>query len=347
LSQAEFRIRSPKALEDRGVDNFQVNPSGTGAFEFGEWIPDNKLVLNANKNYFVADRPHVDAIKFQHVPDHTVQLAMVRTGETDLVDDVKGYEVPLIEGSPKSKVSPYDSGRWRGATFDHDKEPWSNKAVRQAIAHAMDREKIVKSLLEGYGTPTHQAANVGWWSDPTLQVYEYSPEKAKAKLAEAGYLDGLTFPFWCQADNFGIQQCEVYQALLSEVGITFDIQLVPPSDFWGDIVLDKMNAWPDWSFPRGDADPDLRRRLHSKGNFQVVGYSNPKIDALFEEAASEFDIPKARKMYLEIQQMATEDIVNLPLWREQLFAGLSNEVQNWVFWGDTLLRFRDVWLKQQ
>ena len=347
LAQAEFRVRSPQALAQRGVDEFARNPSGTGPFRFREWIPDRRLVLERNPDYWVPDRPYLDGILFQHVPDHSVQIAMVRTGETDVVDDVTGTEVPLLEGSPNAKIASYDSGRWRGASFSHDREPWSSKALRQAIAYAFDRGRIIQGLLQGFGAPAYTNGNIGWWSDPEnprFKMYDYDPQMAREKLAEAGYPNGITFKFWCQADNFGIQQCETYQAILGEVGIILDIQLVPPSDFWSDVPARKSLAWPDWSFPRGDADPDLRRRIHSDGNFMVVGYSNPRVDALFDEAATVFDIPRAREMYFQIQEMAAEDVVNLPLWREKLFHGLSNSVQNWTFYGDTLLRFRDVWM---
>jgi peptide/nickel transport system substrate-binding protein len=327
-------------------DPYARNPVGTGPFMLEEWIPDSHLTLVKNPNYWEDGKPYLDKITFENVPQKSSQLAAIRTGAAELVDDVFGPDIPVLEGSDNVKIIPYVTKRWWSVVFDTNVEPFNNKALRQAVAYGLDREEIVKVHFEGQGGPAYMAG-VGWYDDPDWRIYEHSADKAKEKLAEAGYPDGITIPFWCEQSEVEIRLCEIEQAMLKEVGIELDLKPVPPSDWWADIAKGNIDFGRMAYYPRPDPDWVLRSILHSKGFYTgVASYSNPEVDKLIDDAVGIFDTSIAGPMYIQAQKIVFEDAPYISLYNEKVFVALNKKVHNFIWIPDTLLRLRELWIEK-
>src|SRR5262249_21196006 len=151
------------------------------------------VTLERFSDYWEKGKPYLDKIAVRVVPDPTVRLTMVRTGEVDIATDVDGKDVPALAGDPTVKVSEMKPpARWTALQWQVDKPPFNNKALRQAIALAIDRTELKDVLLRGTGEVARGPVLPGvWWFDPGFKGIQYDLEAARKKLAEAGYPNGF------------------------------------------------------------------------------------------------------------------------------------------------------------
>jgi len=349
LGERSGFMLSPAAVQKWGGGrdgDYAKNPSGTGAFKLSAWVPELKFVLERNDNYWEGGKPYLDRISFLPASDNSVRLAMIRTGEADIMDGVRSQDRPILERNPDVKVVEHEGGRYRGLRLSVDTEPWSNMALRHAIGFAIDRQALVDSYYAGAGRPAFSPEGAGWAYNPDIKILYYDPQKAREKLIEAGYPNGITFNYWCSSTASSIQLCETIQAMLAEVDINVDIVLVPASDYFRKQVA-RETHFNNTSFaPRADPHGRLHRVYYSTGASNVTGYNNPELDRLLDEAATIYDVAKAKELYDQIQRIIVEDATKVYTIHANEYAALSSKVQNFAWIPDLILRFRDLWLEQ-
>ncbi len=347
MTVSDFRIISPSAWEKYGMDNFGKNPAGTGPFKLKEWVVGDHITLERFDNYRETDKPYLDAIKFQNAADRTVQLAMLRTGETDFIRRIDPSDIPLVRNNPNLRVEPRNLGRWWGLIMDTSRDPWKNKALRQAIAYAVDRKTIADKYLGGYGHVAY-ILGLGWYGDSNYKIYEYNLQKAREKLVEAGYPNGVTFDYWCQGLDTEMRLCEMVQAMLADVKITAKIVTVPAADYWTDWLKGKLFFGLYRWAPRPDPDYVLRQMLHSTGETaKAMHYGNSEVDKLIDEAVGIYDQSKAASLYLRAQKTVFEgDVPYVTMATDDQIAAMSKRVQNWVWIPDGFARLGFIWLEK-
>lgn len=344
-------INSPTAVQKYNSyanrnGEYSRNPAGTGAFKFVEWVPDNRLIVARNDNYFEAGKPYLDSVIYQHVPDATVQLAMVRTGETDLLGFVDAKSIPLVNNNPALKVVSIPRSRTHFIGISTDVDPWSNKSLRAALAYAVDRDAIVKSYFVGQAQPAYSFISVGWGYNPNIKVYDYNIQKAKEKLVEAGYPNGVTLPYWCSSTTADLELCQIIQAQMKDANINLEIKQVLPADFWSSIVNRKTHFANRWRGARADSGRYMDQVFLSKGNGNVMGYNNPEVDKLLGEAALVYDLAKAKAIYDQAQRLVAEDVYGVLLVYTKEFYVLNKNVQNFVLIPDLYPRVTDLYFSK-
>ncbi len=346
MALADFRIISPTAWNKYGVDGFGKNPTGTGSFRLQKWEPASSLVVVRNDGYWEKGKPYLDAVAFQNVADKGVQLAMLRTGETDFIQMIDPSQVALLKNNPNVVVEPRVTKRWWSFLINTKADPFTSKAIRQAVAYSLDRKTLVDIWLDGWGEPAYMAG-VGWYDDPNYRIYEFDLAKAKQKLTESGNPNGFSFVYSCEANDVEVRLCELTQAMLAKVGIQAKISLVPSSDYWADVSKGKFNFAELRYVPRPDPDFVLRDILHSKGGYtKVTGYSNPEVDKLIDEAAGTYDVAKSGPMYIKAQKMLFEDVPYVTLFNNSQIAAMSGKVKGFRWIPDTFTRYRDFRLEK-
>lgn len=347
LSMAYFRIISPTAWEKLGKDGFSRNPVGSGPFKLKDWVVGSSVTLGKNGNYWEPGKPYLDAIKFIDAPDKIIRTALLRTGEADLLDEVEGREVDLLKTSPNVKLVTHESGRWIAIGIDSKKKPWDSLALRQAATYAIDKQKIVDTWLEGKGRVGY-TLGVGWYATPPdYKPYQYNLQKAKEKLVEAGYAQGLTVDYQCRSIDVELQLCEMVQSMLGQIGIKTNIVPVIMANWYIEREADRISFGYIGAFPRPDPDVQLRSNLHSSGNYaKKIGLKNPEVDKLLDEAIGIYDTAKAGALYIKAQQLAFDEAKDITLFHPTVYAGLNKKVQNFVWIPDTLVRLRDIWIEK-
>ena len=206
------------------IDDIKTNPVGTGAFKFTNWVQGDRIDLTRNADYW--GTPAVlNTATFKFISDPTAAFASVMAEDVDAFISFPAPEnIPQFEADPRFQVL---VGSTEGETIlstNNKQPPFDDVRVRQALAHAIDRQAIVDGAMFGYGTPigSHFAPHNPAYLDLTANS-AFDPEKSKALLAEAGMSDGFTTTLHLPPPSYARRGGEIIAAQLAEVGIKAEI----------------------------------------------------------------------------------------------------------------------------
>jgi len=266
LAWGDAVIVAPESIE-----NIKQAPVGTGAFKFANWVQGDNITLEKNADYW-GTPAKLDKVTFKFISDPTAAFAAVMAEDVDVFAGYPAPEnVPQFEADPRFQVI---VGNTEGETIlstNIKMPPFDNVKVREAMAHAIDRQAIIDGAMFGLGTPigTHFAPHNPDYVDLTAGS-AYDPEKAKALLAEAGFAEGFTTTLKLPPPSYARRGGEIIAAQLREVGIQTEItnlewaqwleEVFKGKDFGLTIVshTEPMDigiyARPDYYFQYDDAD---------------------------------------------------------------------------------------------
>jgi peptide/nickel transport system substrate-binding protein len=246
-------IVPPKYLAQVGDAGFAVKPVGTGPYKFVEWVKDERLVLEANKDYH-RGAPAIEKLVFRPVPELTTRVAALMSGQADLVSDIPPDQTGKIQNSGTAHIEISTLGGFVimvKMTNYLMPGPWQDARVRKAINYAIDMDTIIKTVLEGYGVvlgvPLEKEA---FGFNPNIKWYGYDPERAKALLREAGYAGGFEMTLHAPNRRY-MNDIEVMQAMaqmLGKVGIKAKVEVWEQSIYttkWRkrELLPAYMTAW--------------------------------------------------------------------------------------------------------
>ena len=325
------------AAEDPNEAPFNQSPVGTGAFTWGSRQPGDNLVLEANPDYH-GDGPFIEQLVFKYIPDMTVLYTQFRSGEIDLVG--QAYITPDNYEEAKSLdgrvVTLEPRGTLESIYLNMELPVFQDKAVREALYYAIDRQSIIDILY--FGVPQQAETfmpETSAFYNPDLPKHEFDLEKAAQLLDEAGWTpgadgirekDGVRLSFsnsTTTGAHLREQAQQFVQQTFADVGVEMTIENLPPAVMWGDFWGQSQfqSAMVGITYLIG-ADPDVTNRFHSKAIAAQGGagsnnaqYSNPEVDRLLEEGAQSFDLEKRKEIYREVQAIIREDLPFLPLFR--------------------------------
>ena len=335
----------PKHIFSSGNPNdhsANLNPIGSGPFIFNKYKKGESVELLKNKNFYIKGLPYFDRLVMRIIPDSVSQLLALQSGEVDYIDRVPGAELKRLQNNPSITLARNTAGPGGGncivtITYNLDKNKTSNLAVRKALAHAIDRDRIVKQVLFGLGRVASAPINKGIaWAHEynSLKKYDFSPQKAEYILDQAGYkrksdgirmtLDIVHFPRFSK-------YIEAMKQDLSKVGINLVSRALDRSAAVSTIFEKRDFDLNLISYCNG-ADPDIGvKRMYVSTNIGNIPFSNGaayrnlKIDSLFDDAGQIADINLRAKKYKQIQNILAND---LPYWwlveRQFLTAHNSN-----------------------
>jgi peptide/nickel transport system substrate-binding protein len=321
-----------------GTD-FRKNPAlampvGTGPFKLKEWQRSSHLAFEANKNYFRKGKPYVDQVIFRVVSDAATGIEAFKNGE---LDAVLSQGMPgglpyaqvrqLVDSKPanivfQEFVQNFNQNLWMNCAAP----PFDNAKVRRAIAHAINKELIVKALLQGFGRV--QDSYIGnlpalrWAHDPTIKS-EFNPGKANQLLDEAGFprKGGTRFAVTILAtEGFRVKLSEALKAMLAPIGIEASIKSYTWATYIARIRQDRDTAGCIWSiFLSRQVDPAyvmdyLSGRNIKAGGANYAQWNNPRATELIENARATAVQEKRKGMYLEAQRIAFAETAVIPLY---------------------------------
>ena len=148
---------SPKVAQERGPElERNAKGAGTGPFEFVEWVKDDHLLIKRNDNYWNKQGgPYLDRIRYRPIPDDTVKLQSLQAGEIDVMDYVQPRDVAAVKADKNVVVLDVPSLASFAYQLNHTRPPFDNKALRQAVAYAIDLEQVVKGVWLNVGVPSN------------------------------------------------------------------------------------------------------------------------------------------------------------------------------------------------
>lgn len=340
--------------------DFGKQPVGTGPFRFRSWDPGKDIVLEANQGYFEG-RPYLDALRFRIYPNIEWEkiFADFEKGllEQSIVPSNR-YELVISDASYRKRYKliskPQLNLVYIGMNAEAD--PFKDHRVRQAIYYAVDRQKITQAITKRGSVPARGVLPPGIAGfDPNFRGYPYNPKKALELLAEAGYPEGrglAPIEIWTVSKGESVRkELEAYKHYLAKVGL----ELVPRvaenwKEFLGLINKKKVQMfYAAWYADYPDADNFLYVLFHSKSRINRMGYNNPEVDELLEQARIEKDYMQRVELYRDIQKRVMQEAPIIC----QHVNSFSYLFQPWVkgvklsHLGATYLRFKDIWFDQQ
>lgn len=309
-------IVSPAAVMEHGAD-FGRNPSGTGAFAFGEWRSNEAVVVQANPGYWDG-APELEAVVFRPITDANTRTAEMLAGGIDLMVEVPPVALSQFQGDTYTVHEQAGPHVWF-LILNAKEGPFADVRVRQAANYAINKEAIVNDVLEGTAEvaagPTPPA--FAWAYNPDLEPYPYDPDRARELLAEAG-AEGAELTFYVTEGGSGmldpVAMGTAIQADLEAVGLDVTIETYEWNTFLGNVNpgLEGKADMAEMAWMTNDPDtlPFLALRTEAwpeNGGFNSGYYSNPEVDALLDAARVETDQDERARLYKEMQVIVQED----------------------------------------
>ncbi|MEX1351697.1 MAG: ABC transporter substrate-binding protein [Desulfobacterales bacterium] len=313
-------------LPTKGYENAAAAPIGTGPFKFAKWNRGDSVEMVRNENYWNDHLPYLNQVTYRFIKDPSAQVAALKAGDVDIIgwlfapelaaDIAKDKRFKVLAGASTSEVI---------MSTNNKVKPFDNKLVRQAMAHAIDRQTVIDLIMAGYGTVigSHWPPVTPYYKNMTGR-FTYDLEKAKDLMAQAGYPNGFEATIKLPAIYAYAQRAgEVIADMLGQIGIKLKIEVVE----WG-YWLDRVFKQKDFELTMiGHAEP-----------WDIGIYANP--DYYFQYDSQEFrdayakalkapnEVEKA-KWFGRCQELIAEDAVNGFLFLTPSLSAMKVELTGW------------------
>ncbi len=331
----------PIAPHDRTDEQMAQASAGTGAFKLAQYLPGDRVKLVRNEAYWEKKLPYLDEAQILLLPDAVAQVAALTGGTVDALWQLGTENLATLQTNADVKLVENKLGDYDIVVMRTTAKPFDDVRVRQALKHAVDRQALLKAVLQGHGSVGNDQPIVPaspFWSN--VPVAEYSVDKARALLAEAGYDKGLELtlvyapirPAW-EATAVALQ------AMLKPVGITVTLEKAPVEGYWGGPFANANFAL-SWGLGYIDPGMLLNTEYRSNALFNATGWQNADLDKLIDEAVASQDESKRKELYTQIQTLISEEgALLIPYFRADIKA-MRSHVQGLV--ADTIPNLREV-----
>ncbi len=317
----------------------------SGPYQLEEWVRDAYSVYEANENYWYHGAPNITRLVDEIVPDPDISYQKLKSGEADT-----GTILPenLEEARQLPNVTVYEwwparaSWSYIGLNLRREGAPTQDINVRHGIAYAIDKDLITEEIMEGQAKRQCSAfPDTSWAYNPDVPCYDYDPDQAIAEFEKSGYtFDGttmltpegepLTLKLIYGPNTNKVRELIALQTQndLAQIGIEVEIQAMEWASY-----LDATKQADDWDmFILGwssTVEPQFMYQIWAEENIpdlNAVGYINPEVEALFDEAGRNCALEDRQAAFGEIQRILAEDMPYVFLYYSKTWSGQSNRV---------------------
>lgn len=327
-----------------------VNPVGSGAYKFQKWVKDDYIEMTAYEKWY-RGTPDFKKVIIRPIPEDATRVAALISGEVDVCSGVSIPDIPRVEKNKGSYLSRVPSQRVMYLQFDVfcDKggkapeaqpgiptgqpNPFKDIRVRKAVAHAVNVDEIIKFVMEGSAYPaTNMLCSNVFGFNPEIRRPEYSPEKAKTLLKEAGYPNGFETAFVASNDRY-INDQQVAEAIagqLTKLGLKVNLNALPKAVFFP--KLDKYEfpmalvGWGNLSWTT-TMNTFYREKKGAFGRNNRGRFLDASLEKKIDKASSLMNDKAREKLYKEIMAEALSSYYLIPLYYQENVDGYSKRVR--------------------
>ncbi len=301
-------------------------PIGTGPYKFVEWAPGEKLVLEANPDYYEG-KPYIHRVVYRIIPDQSTQFLELQSGGIDAMGLTPiQYQTQTDTPAFKRQFTKYKylAFAYTYLGYNLRRPMFQDRRVRQALSYAINKQEIIDGVLLGLGeVATGPYKPDTWVYNPDVQRYPYDPAKAKALLAEAGWRDSdgdgildkdgrpLAFTIVTnQGNDLRVKCGEIIQRRFREIGVDVKLRVIE----WASFLKEFINPGNfdatilGWS---GGPEPDQYDIWHSSKTgpreLNFIHFKNAEVDELLEKGRRTFDQAQRKKYYDRFQEILAEE----------------------------------------
>jgi peptide/nickel transport system substrate-binding protein len=326
----------PKDIRAKDETFAHRNAMGTGQYTVKEWLPDQRLVLAKNPNYWgnASSASNVTEIIYTPIKSEATRVAALLSGEVDFILDPSPQDLGRLRSANNLKV--VDGVENRTIFFGMDqfrdelpgsnvkgKNPLKDQRVRMALYQAIDINAINRVTMRGLSQPTGAlvAPQVNGWTESVHRRHPYDPEASKKLLAEAGYPSGFEVDFACPNNRYINDEeiCQAVAAMWTRVGMKPKLRTLPLVTYFPMIQRYEASIYMlGWGVPTFDALYSLQSLTRSvgtggDGNYNVGRYSNQRMDYIVDRVKAETDLPVRTRFLTEALQLQNDTVAHIPL----------------------------------
>ncbi len=307
------------AIVKAGTTNFTLaNSIGTGPFKLTDWTPGQSFVLTKNPHYFLSGKPYVDAVHGISIVDDSARLDALLGNQVDAIEQVSTADAAVLKGRGMNLlVSP--AGPWDPIVMNTARGPFKDPRVRLAMKLVANRQQMLESALQGYGTIGNDLFAV---HDPlydhTIAQRQYDPDQAMSLLKQAGYAD---YPF--VLNTAGVvpdfePSALAFQQSAKAAGINMTVRTDPADSYWGSIYGFQEFFYSSWGY----------RTFYPQWDQSYVSYNSSETNWKDSNAATAVGLVK--------QAAATTDVAT-----QQRLTGQAQELE-WSDGGYIIWAYKEV-----
>jgi len=330
-------------------------PPGSGPFMLEKIDPGERVMLKANANYW-ENRPKALGLVFKSIPDAMVRVLEFKKGSIDfLQNDIEPEVIPWLAKQENASLQANQGTTFQYIGINCSQPILRDARVRRALAHAIDRDAIIRHLLNGTGVAASGLLSpLNWAYNDQVPGWPRDRAKAKLLLDQAGYPDPdgdgprPRFRLSYKTTNIDLRRriAEALKEQLAQVGIELEIRTYEWGTFFSDVKKGNFHlfslAWV------GIHDPDIYYQLFHSASFPPNGdnrgrYSNAQLDALLEDGRTTTDLFTRRKIYGQVQQILASELPYIPLWWVKNVVAHKRNLQGFVPYPDgSFVSFKQV-----
>ncbi len=339
----EIDIIAPEAFGQLGQTTI-----GTGPFKVVEWVPGDHVTLGRHDGYWKPSLPALDRVVLKPFNNPDAMVTALQTGTIDVATSIPYPQVERLKAQKNLSLASDRTGALMNLFYvNPQREPFTNKALRQALQFALDRQSIVRTVYAGFGEPLaapYPSNSIAYSADLNKR-YMFDLAKAKQLIAQAGFPNG--FKFTCivtTAFPDFTQIAQIVKADLAKIGVDMTIELVDNArwtprlfagDFQATITFVALNKDPLTLF-RNSPYRTFSSPPFPKGNFPP-GYAET-INAARRTVTKEF----RQRLFTKIQEILLEESWTLPLCSREIIFGWVSPVRGFAWNIDTQIELEQT-----
>ncbi len=339
---------SPKAAQTEGK-NFSRHPVGSGPYQFDNRVSQDRIVLDKFDNYWEADHYHFDKVTFLPLPDSTIRLANLKSGQLDIAERIAPSDVASVKADSNLELIEATGIGYNGITFNlgyganKDKDmAVKNPLVREAFEYAIDRNVINQVVFANqYLVDNQWVSNDSPYHASNLPVPDRDVEKAKALLKQAG-LENVNIELMVANTTEATQIGQVIQAMAAEAGINIKLKTM---EFATSLQAQSKGEYEayilGWS-GRVDPDGNIYSFYGEGAPLNENGFDDKEVQDLLLKAQSEADVEVRKQYYSTAMKKVIETRPQLYLYHPKWQWGVSKDITGFKPYGDGMPRLRDV-----
>ena len=299
-------LLAPSAFDRINMPNSREAPVGTGAFTYVDEDLDGPYAQQFFPEYWQDGAPRVERLTFSQSIEPTQQVNGLLTGEFDFLASIEPEDLSRVEDAGKS-ISIRETNALGFIYLNPNLEPWGNIHLRQALNHAIDRDKFVEVVYDNLNTANH------WGSlgpalegihDPDEILIRHDPERVREELELAGQPDG--FEFDMNIPGTAITGAEFIQANLAQYGITLNIVVKPAPDYYLEFFEKRVNTFMSGMSVRADPWQQLAFLGRADGPYDFMlppGDRDAEVQAAFQKVTEIFDPEPRAEAFRELNRV--------------------------------------------